>query len=957
MQKILSILFLSLVCANLSFAQSGFIRGQVIDDATGEGLIGATVAVVGTTMGAATDLDGNFSISIAPGTYSVQVSYISYDTRTITELVVTDGGVASAGPIRMKESGSLALEEVEIVATVLEDAETGLLTKQKKSSVVLDGISSEQFSRNNDNDAASAVSRVTGVTLEGGKYVYVRGLGDRYSRTSVNGADIPGLDPNRNTVQMDLFPSNLLDNIVVYKTFRPDLPGDFTGGYVDISTKEFPEEFTAKVSLSLGYNPQANFNDEFLSMETPSSDFWGLAGSTRDVPNVVANNRIPSPSEARLDPTGAGAILADQSAAFTNPFQPIQDSKFFNTSFSASVGNQVEFLGKPLGFIVGLSHRRTFESYGFEEAGESNIRRLPNRESTSLIGELLLRDSRSIENILLGGLLNISYKFSNNNKLSFNFLRNQGLEKEGRFQAGRSPRNEANEEYYTTRVGVTERVLTSYQFKGEHVISNWNKLRIEWQGAYSQSSQEQPDLRFFTYTVRELLPGVLEILNRRSDVTIPTRFYRDMDQDNYDFKVNFTLPIDKADAKVKGAKLKFGGAFLRKDRVFSELQYRYTNTNDIVPGGGVLFGPGDIAGYFETTFDPNEADPQGIQISLDSLREDRNNYTADQDVFAAYIMTELPLSAKIRAIAGVRYERTDLNLISADPNLERGRLDNNDFLPSLNLIYSFNDNTNVRFGYSRTLARPTFRELAPFASFDFIGGYVLVGNPELQRTTIDNIDLRWETYPRPGEIFSISGFVKFFDNPIERVLNVDQGFNEQVEFTFENLPDATLLGFEVEAKKRLDFIADFLSDVTIGGNFTYIFAEVENPESLQQVISDLNSFVDPVNRRLYGQSPYVVNAYVNYQNEQGTSVNVTFNVNGERISIVQVDGLNVLERPRPTLNVNLAQRFGRFNVKANVNNILNPDFEFRQEHVGQDFIFQNSQAGITYSLGVSYTIE
>jgi hypothetical protein len=235
------------------FAQNSTLRGSIIDDENGETLIGATAQLVGTTEGAMTDIDGKFSFTnLKPGTYAVQFTFVGYQTQKVENVVLTAGQVTILD-VRLKTE-STELEEVIVSAELIKDNEAAILTMQKKSSQVMDGISSRQFSANGDNDAAAAIKRVTGVSVEGGKYVYVRGLGDRYSKTSLNSAEIPGLDPNRNTVQMDLFPANLIDNMVVYKTFSPEIPANFTGGYVNISTKEFPEQFTMQFSASAGYN-------------------------------------------------------------------------------------------------------------------------------------------------------------------------------------------------------------------------------------------------------------------------------------------------------------------------------------------------------------------------------------------------------------------------------------------------------------------------------------------------------------------------------------------------------------------------------------------------------------------------------------------------------------------------------------------------------------------------------
>lgn len=936
---------------SISLAQNGTIRGTITDGETGEPLIGATALIVGTTIGGASDLDGNFSISAVAGTYEVQISYVSYETKKVTGVEVKAGEVTIINVVLGTDAG-LGLEEVVVEAKAIQNSSAAILTLQKKSTVVLDGISSEQFKRSNDSDVASAIKRVTGVSVEGGKYVYVRGLGDRYSKTSVNGADVPGLDPNRNTVQMDLFPSNLVDNIVVYKTFRPDLPGDFVGGYVDISTKDFPEDFTLQLSSSLGYNSQANLNDEFLTTEKGNVDWLGLNSDIRDIPEVIQNNTISAP--------GVSSILEEQSSAFQNSFDPTTKSPFLNQSYSFSIGNQVELFGRPLGFIAALSYNKNFESY---DNGETNRYKLQGLGERSLIGETLLpNDSKSTESVLVGGLVNLSYKFSDNHKVSFNVFRNQGADKQARVQSGTKPSDNPSLAYFTRGSWYTARSLTMYQLKGEHNIPGWNNTKIDWTSAYSQSTMDQPDLRFFTWgTDRDL--GETSV--QPSIGQLPTHYYRDMLENTFDNKINFTLPFNQWNDLA--SKLKFGGVYLRKNREFRENQYRYDGTTN-----QALVFDGTIDNFFSNPW--TVATQNNPVVYIEDAYEAANNYDAGQDVIAAYAMVELPLTDRLKLITGARFEQTKVTFLSfgeidirdaegntsffLPANTETTILDNNDILPSANLIYELNDKMNMRVAYNRTLARPTFRELAPFASFDFIGDFILVGNPLLERTLIDNIDLRWEYFVKSGEIFSLSAFYKNFTNPIERVINAELGVNNVTEITFRNLPSATVYGLEIEARKKLDVFTERLKNFTLGANITLIKSVVSIPDDQLDFIRKTNSEKQEVDTRvMYGQSPFVINTFLNYRNSKGTQANLAFNMNGRRLSIVDLTGVDIFEEPRPSLNLNVTQKFGQFSVKVAANNLLNPEYKYTQEYNGREYIFQNSQLGRTYSVGVNYSFE
>lgn len=274
-----------------SFAQNGFIRGTVFDDVTGETLIGVTLMVDGTTKGTATDIDGKFEIQIEPGTYTLRIAYVTHAPLTIENITVVRGEVVLLDNIRMKEN-TAQLGEVVITAQLTRTTEESLLAVKRRSINVMDGISSTSFRKIGDSDAAAAVKRVPGVSVEDGKYVFVRGLGDRYTKSTLNGVDIPGLDPDRNTVQMDMFPTSLIDNIIVLKSFTADLSGDFTGGIVNIDIKDFPEEKTFNISINGGYTPSMHFNDDYLTYESGSTDFLGFDDGTRDMP-IGRNEQIP----------------------------------------------------------------------------------------------------------------------------------------------------------------------------------------------------------------------------------------------------------------------------------------------------------------------------------------------------------------------------------------------------------------------------------------------------------------------------------------------------------------------------------------------------------------------------------------------------------------------------------------------------------------------------------------
>lgn len=923
MRRIL-LTFICILMGASVFAQNGTIRGTVTDAQNGETLIGATVVIKGTTQGVPTDIDGKFALSVAPGTYALVVQYVSYQTKEVSGIEVKAGQVTVQN-VKLGNDAKV-LEAVVVTAKVERKAEVALLTMQKKSALVQDGISAQAIARTGDSNAAGAIKRVTGVSVEGGKYVYVRGLGDRYTKTTLNGADIPGLDPNRNTVQMDLFPSNMIDNMVILKTFSPDLPGNFTGGYININTKDFPDRFTFQASASLGYNDQATFNSEFLSYNGGGLDFLGLDDGNRKLPTSKENS-TPNKDDFSKDVT------------------PTTKSPFLNQSYSVSVGNQVKLAGRPLGFIAALSYRKTNQYYDNGPIGNLGDKASLGRFSlnsdastiSSLNNEYTVRSNVGTENTLWGAVFNTSYKITDKSKIGLNLMHNQSGKIQSRVLQGRYQDLDPANEFNSIALDFLSRSLSSIQLKGDHIFGE-RKIKLDWITSFTVSRIDQPDLRFFSYEV-EPAGGIVVRSN-----AAPQRFYRDLQQTNWDNKINLTIPF-----KISGndSKFKTGVAYVTKNRDFSQTIFAYASSRTDYPANAD--GRIDFATYV------NDPDTR-----LDNGSQDRDSFDGTENILGAYLMVDAKLSAKFRILAGVRFESTDISVVSRDPDLRKGILLNNDILPAINLTYELRKDMNLRLAYGRTLARPVFRELAPFPSFDAFGGLVYVGNPDLQRSLIDNIDLRWELYPTPGEIITVSAFYKRIQNPIATAFSALTP-NQQV--TWVNQDDATLIGAEIELRKKLDFIG--LKDFTFGTNASFITSalKIEENELVQIRANDVNrvtELADKGTRPLFAQSPFLINANLNYNNlNNGWSGSLNFNIFGQRMAIVSRNGVpDVYEQPRPVLDFTLGKNIGeRWKITFKARNLLNPEYKFLIKFKDSESVVRNYTIGRTFSLGLRYLID
>lgn len=957
----LKIFALAAFLSGVQWLSAQSITGKVTDGQNEEALVGVTVRLMdGETLkgGAYTDDSGEYSIMpVQPGTYTLIFSYVSYVADTVTNV-----SVAAGQDVTLDRALQADVQETVIIYSKVErNSEAQVLNLQRRSTSVVDVISIENITRAGDSDVGSAMKRMTGVTVEGGKYVYVRGLSDRYSKTLLNGNEIPGLDPDRNSVQMDLFPSNLVDNVVVHKTYSPDLPGDFAGGLIKITTKDFPRNFTIGYSSSLGFNPQANLNKNFIEGTRGRFDWLGFDDGTRAAPEFVSDPNTILPAGPSFNNASQAGIIDSASNAFDTPIYARNRTSGVNHSHSFSIGNQTYLRGRPLGYVASISYQNN-ESY--YENGQSARWKLTNAaSSTSSLTPLLdLRDQSATRDVLWGALGTLSYVVGRDQQLRLSFLHNQSGTSNARFLTGSVPEADPDITFETRVVSYRQRSMDAVQLSGYHKFGDgsspgkFGRLEFNWTGAYTRTSQNEPDLRYFSndYLINTQEDTVYQI--QQSLYRVPTRFFRSMTQDNIDFKGHFELPFEGWTGQE--GKIKFGGSALYKARDFREEIY------DFRIGSGITPYAGNEASFFDdSNLGVVGTDTNGLYLYglyLVDASQIQNSYLGDQAVYAGYGMAEANLSERLRLIAGGRYELTNIEVQSRDQNLPTGSVSAGDFLPSVNLIYSLNQDSlknimNIRASYSRTLARPTFRELAPFASFAFIRDFVLIGNDTLRRTNIDNFDLRWELFPTSSEIVSVSAFYKRFKNPIERVINP---VAQNIELNYRNVPEALLYGAEFEFRKKLDFLGNPFKDLRASANLTLIQSRLDiNPSELALIRAlDANA---PSTRQMFGQSPYTINGELSYVNDSiGLNTSLNFNVFGARISNVSTGGTpNVFEQPRPRLDFSVAKSFGKVSVRFRARNLLNP--EYLQTHTlnGNDFVFSSYQVGRSYSLGISYRFE
>jgi TonB-dependent receptor len=962
-------LFLAMtLMVSLAYSQQGKIRGTVIEDESGFEVIGANILVQETGTGNITDIDGKFTIAVDPGVYTLQVSYIGFQTLTIEGVEVKADEVNVLGEIRLSEEG-LELEEVVVKAKAIRTTEAALMTIKKKSPQMLDGISSSLMKLTGDGTAVEAAKRVTGVSIEGGKYVYVRGLGDRYSKTTLNQVDIPGLDPDRNTIQMDIFPTALVSNIVVSKNFTAEMPADFTGGLLNIETKDFPDEKILSVSARLGYNPQMNLNSEFLSYTGGGTDFLGFDDGTRDLPAGARSDVVPTPISV-ITGDFTDQDVADFVGSFNPDFAAEQQTSFLDFSLSVSYGDQINLTKEDsnedkgtLGYIFSASYKNDYTYY--DDAFFGEYQRLSANEELDLRYANTQQGSIGENNILIGLLGGLAYK-KGNSKYRLTVMRFQNGEKRaGQFDIDNNGDAVGQSGFIAVSENLeyNQRSLTNVLLNGTHKFGGEKSWELDWRLSPTLSTVDDPDIRRAAFSIGQT--GTIFI--NAGEGGNPARLWRSLSELNAVSKLDLTKNYRFAG---EAAKLKFGGSYTFKERDYEILLYDFQFF-----GGSQIFPEADP----NSILIPERIYPTGnIYVQSGNIFPNPNEYNSTATTTAFYVSNEADLLPRLKTIIGVRAEQfvqkhTGRDVIAAqggDGNElnDEEVLNALDFFPSANLIYSLADDMNLRAAYSRTIARPSFKELSfaqiidPLSNRIFNGG--LFSYPDwdgnLVETRIDNFDLRWELFQQGGQLFSVSGFYKRFDNPIELVrIPTQQTGNE---FQPRNVGDGQVFGVEFEIRKNLAFISPAMDKLSFNTNVTFVESRIDMTETEFNARKNFERRGETIEstREMAGQAPYVINAGLTYNDtEKGWAAGLFYNVKGETLTVIG-SGLypDVFSEPFHSLNFSINKRLGaekKTTVDFKVSNILTDRREaFFQSFNAQNEIFNSVNPGINFSLGLSH---
>ena len=703
------------------------------------------------------------------------------------------------------------------------------------------------------------------------------------------------------------------------------------------------------------YNTQASLNDKFLSYAGGSTDWLGLDDGTRALPKELANTTSipPPPRNAPRNQTPEQAaerqaqadLLAKLTQSFAaTQFAPTEKTAPLNNNFSLALGDTVRLLERPFGVFASVSYKREFNLY---ENGVSA------RYNNALELTKNWADTKAEQDVSWATAVNLAWQPLPNHEFGFSFLYNQNSEDIARRRLGTDFTTGSPELVSDLNtLQFIERHLHTFQFKGKHSLIEVFDMKLDWLVALSNTTQDEPDLRYFNYY--HLPDGsAFRFDNSLPEPRRPTRYFRALAEDNLNAKIDVTVPFDFIDGLA--GELKVGAFSSSSKRSYEERTFTYESQS----GDSGFGNPRDPNTFlnssnlkYTTTVTPrgtNYTFPRYITSELGN-----SAYTGEQKIQATYLMMNFPLHHALRLVGGARLESTELTIASTSGALAstNAEIRQTDLLPSAGLIYNLSSNLTLRLTYSRTVTRPTYREIAAVRSYDLPTDTLLDGNPNLEITSIKNYDARLEWFPKPGAVFAVSAFYKDIQNPIEKH-SVNQ---EGSILTYINRDKAQLYGVEFEARRALDFIDPLLDFLSVGVNFSLIESAVKLTESELANKRPLYPKT-PTERPLYDQSPYILNVDLNYDNPRfGTAASLIFTLAGARIVFVNPAGPDVYEHPPTTLDFILSQRLGRnLKIKFSAKNLLDPSYQVTYGRQADQSIYTSYQRGRTF--GVSFTYD
>ena len=943
-RKLLSTIIILITSVSFTFAQDGTIRGTIKDGKTKEDLVGATVFIEGLNKGAAADINGFFSISTVPaGKYKLKISFVGYKAKFIENVQVIAQQVTEINTL-VEEEGA-TLNEVKVIGQKLTNTEVSVISEIKAAQQIVSGISAAQIGKTLDRNAAEVVKRVPGVTIFNERFINIRGLNERYNTVLLNNAFAPSMEADVRSFSFDVIPSAQIDRILVFKSPAAELPGEFAGGVVKIFTKSIPDYNYFTIDVNMG-SREGTTGRDFFQPQTGKNYLLGFNNGFANLPKY-----FPATIDLKQLSTSNPVALTQAGQLLRNTWTPTASTALPDMRIAlAGAYKLIDNETIKLANVTAVNYSNTRSTFEMLRS-DFGYTAMQNNE-TSINEDTKFSDLQYNASIRLGILHNWALKFNDKHTIEFKNLFNQMSN--AQYVNRNGFENGAN--WNVRSLDQIFRGIYTGQLVGRHNLNN-DKTKLDWVIAYNKSYRDQPDYKRFRYSLDGtnepilLVPfGAAQTVNLgRTNILLDEK----ATMAGLNIVQKLVVQKGKTAEENKEIEVKVGAFYENKDRSFNARNIGYVRANSSLFNIGTL--PID-----QIFAQQNINLTNGVKIDEQTNASD--SYTASNNQIAFYASGNYSFTKKLNIIAGVRVEKNIQQLNSFDISKNAPVNYNRDLtnvLPSANLTYNFSEKSLFRLAYGKTLNRPEFREIAPFSFYDFVNNRVITGNSSLQNAQIDNFDLRYEFYPTPSEIVSIAGFYKRFSNPIEVVFD---GVNNN-NISFNNAESAVSAGVEVEVRKSLDKLTDskFLNKLNVVFNGAFIYSRVKySSTAINQ--SD--------NRPLQGQSPYIINAGLNYNdNKKNTQISLLFNVIGKRIYAVgnsfAAGYPDWYEMPRNVLDLTFSKEvYKNLILKGGITDILNNKNLILQDgnrdgnfDINSDQTIQSFSPGRVYSLGVVYTIR
>ena len=889
------ILFLTLSAMTVV---AGTIKGTVTDKQTQEPLTGATIQIAGTTQGTVADVDGNYSLDVNNGTYTLAIKYVGYKDIIINNVKAGKSDLILNFEL---ESDAQALGEVSVVARKNLEGERALQMERRKATLAIENLGSKEMSLKGIGNVEEGVKKITGISVADAGQLIVRGLGDRYSTTTLNGLPIASPNPDNKLIPLDLFPSSTVQNITVSKVYNAEAFADYSGAHIDINTKEnITEDF-----FNIGFNTGGKFNT--LGKDSYRMNRNGSLFRTSGVDQAALNMPL---------------------SEFDNY---VKTRNIFDTSFAVKKKSSLPDFSGNLGFgkNIGIGSQ-TLSILASASAGNS-FQNMDNAfyktlEATGSVQDNFAYDSYAQE-LKLAALGHIGYTLRRHDRIGYTFFYARNATDTYQRREG----IDAEDHELTGSNNITHIYsLQNHQLDGVHSFGGREQWELTWGGSYSKTGSEEPDRRQVMYIKND--NGALSLFKLNRQETM--RYFGSLDEEEWNGNLAMRWKWNENNF------LKLGVNYKNKSRDYKATRFYY-NLNKIDPV---------ITDIYDTDEFLNQENIAGGNVVVQRVMQPKDSYRAGNEIYSGYLLTDFYPVPSLLVNLGVRYEISrqwvDYATDGGDWYAERRNLDKNDLFPTLNLKYTVNDANSIRFSASRTVTRPSFIEMAPFLYQESYGSAQIRGNNELQNGYNYNFDLRYEHFGKNGDMISLTAYFKYLDSPIERIQALQGGATLH---SFQNADNGMAGGMEVEFRKQL------MKDLRLGANISYMYTNVKLPEGGAYTNKE---------RPLQGASPILANADLTYSprfgEERQLNLALLYNLQGSRIHAVGVSKLgDIKQQTLHTLNFSAGYDINsHFSLKLQVNDLLNRAVIFKQEvpSTGEEVEVERYKKGANLEIGFSYKL-